>query len=168
MVRAQVKAVREDAARREAALQAQIDEARSAAAAAAGGGAGGDGGDLASLLAAKEAELENLQAALGELSYEVGRGGMRGTLCCFCRGLWCSLSPRRVGAMCSATVRNQSCVQCGAWAAGVPDMCTAVCCRGLLQAEAAERARAELRGLKDQLAAAAAQQEAAAAAMQGE
>jgi hypothetical protein len=37
----------------------------------------------------------------------------------------------------------------------------------LLQAEAAERARAELRGLKDQLAAAAAQQEAAAAAMQG-
>lgn len=38
----------------------------------------------------------------------------------------------------------------------------------LLQAEAAERARAELRGLKDQLAAAAAQQEAAAAAMQGE
>jgi invasion protein IalB len=37
----------------------------------------------------------------------------------------------------------------------------------LLQAEAAERARAELRGLKDQLAATAAQQEAAAAAMQG-
>jgi hypothetical protein len=38
----------------------------------------------------------------------------------------------------------------------------------VLQAEAAERARAELRGLKEQLAAAAAQQEAAAAAMQGE
>jgi multidrug efflux pump subunit AcrA (membrane-fusion protein) len=71
MVPAQVKAVREEAARREAALQAQIDEARSAAAAAAGGGPGGDGGDLASLLAAREAELENLQAALGELSYEV-------------------------------------------------------------------------------------------------
>lgn len=67
----QVKAVREEAARREAALQAQVDEARAAAAAAAAGGGGGEGGDLASLLAAREAELENLQAALGELSYEV-------------------------------------------------------------------------------------------------
>jgi hypothetical protein len=62
-----VKAVREEAARREAALQAQVDEARSAAA----GAGGGDGSDLAGLLAAREAELENLQAALGELSYEV-------------------------------------------------------------------------------------------------
>jgi hypothetical protein len=35
-------------------------------------GADAPAGGLAALLAEKEAELENLQAALGELSYEVG------------------------------------------------------------------------------------------------
>jgi multidrug efflux pump subunit AcrA (membrane-fusion protein) len=93
-----VRAVREEAARKEAALQASLDEARAAAAAAAaaggssagpggglsGSGGGGGGRDLAALLAEKEAELENLQAALGELSYEVslargGRGGCVGS-----------------------------------------------------------------------------------------
>eukprot|EP00775_Hariotina_reticulata_P002541 gene2541-2843_t len=80
-VEAEVKAIHEEAARKEAALQAALDEARAAAAAAAGGGSGGSGGgspgdgggggrDLAALLAEKEAELDNLQAALGELSYE--------------------------------------------------------------------------------------------------
>ncbi len=63
--------MREEAARRQAALQAALDEAR-AAAAAANSSEGGEG--LAQLLADKEAELENLQAALGELSYEVGGG----------------------------------------------------------------------------------------------
>lgn len=49
-----------------------------------------------------------------------------------------------------------------------PDPVCCLCCALLPQAEAAERARAEVRVLKEQLAAAAAQQEATAAAMHGE
>lgn len=70
--------MRDEAVRREAALQAQLEEARAAAAAAtaSAAGAGAEGSSLAQLLADKEVELENLQAALGELSYEVrGEGG---------------------------------------------------------------------------------------------
>lgn len=66
----QVKAVSDAAAQREAALQAALDEARAVAAAAASSSSA-DEGSLAALLAEREAELENLQAALGELSYEV-------------------------------------------------------------------------------------------------
>jgi hypothetical protein len=64
----QVRAVQEAAARREAALQEELAAVKAEAAAAAG-----DEGRLGSQLAAKEAELANLQLALGELSYEVGR-----------------------------------------------------------------------------------------------
>jgi hypothetical protein len=46
-------------------------------------GGAGDGSGLASLLADKDAELQNLQAALGELSYEVGESVLRACVCVF-------------------------------------------------------------------------------------
>jgi DNA repair exonuclease SbcCD ATPase subunit len=61
----QVRAAREDAARREAELSRQLEAARVAAAADDGGAA------LAELLAAREAELATLQGALGEMAFEV-------------------------------------------------------------------------------------------------
>ena len=71
-VEAEVRAAREDAARREAELSRQLDEARAAAAAAA---AGDGGAALREALEAREAELANLQAALDGMSYEVEAGG---------------------------------------------------------------------------------------------
>lgn len=60
----------------------------------AGGGDGaGVGVGLASLLAEREAELENLQAALGELSYEVGGHQWL----CVCYHVWLPL-----GIICNA------------------------------------------------------------------
>lgn len=60
--------MREEAARKEAELQRQLEEARVAARAAA---AADGGAALQEALAAREAELANLHAALGEMSYEV-------------------------------------------------------------------------------------------------
>jgi hypothetical protein len=60
----QVRAVKEEGARREAELLRQLQDARAAAAS--------DGvASLQDLLAAREAELSNLQSALGEMAFEV-------------------------------------------------------------------------------------------------
>jgi len=67
-IEAEVRAAQEAAARREAELVRQLEEARATARAAA---AADGGAALQEALQARETELANLQAALGEMSYEV-------------------------------------------------------------------------------------------------